>query len=185
MPNAQYSYFFIKFGKSVNEIFSAAIMIFDMPAKFLLAAAKISGTLNAEATCDDARAKLRGIERQTDMPTNKTVTLRYSASEEFWEVQCRAICALSIREQRTFSLPSLLTHVAEKKLKELGRLTAKDLLCFASSDAVRGEIPINIGVDKWVNDQLRRVRWRLSAESGTRVTNIQLHRLAFYIIIGS
>ena len=169
----------------MNEIFNAAIRIFDMPVNFLLAALKISGTLDSEATCDDARAKLRGIERQKDMPKSQTVTLRYSASEEFWEAQCRAICALSIREQRTFSLPSLLTHVAEKKLNDLGKLTPKDLLCFASSDAVCGEIPINIGVEKWVNDQLRRVRWRLSEASGTRVTNIQLHRLAFYIIIGS
>jgi hypothetical protein len=75
--------------------------------------------------------------------------------------------------------------MADKRLNELGNLTPKDLLFFASTDLVCGDIPINIGVDKWVNDRLRRVRWRLSDSSGTRVTNIQLHRLAFYIITGS
>ena len=75
--------------------------------------------------------------------------------------------------------------MADKKLNELGKLTPKDLLFFASTDLVCGDMPINIGVDKWVNDRLRRVRWRLSDLSGTRVTNIQLHRLAFYIITGS
>ena len=119
------------------------------------------------------------------MPKSQTVTLRYRASEAFWEMQCRAICELSIREQRAFSLPSLLAHMADQKLNELGKLTPKDLLFFASTDLVCGDIPINIGVDKWVNDRLRRVRWRLSDLSGTRVTNIQLHRLAFYIITGS
>src|SRR3546814_18220169 len=82
-----------------------------------------------------------------------------------------------ICERRAYSLPSLLAHVAEKKLGELGKLTPKDLLYFASTDSVCGDIPITIGVDKWVNDRLRRVRWRLAESSGTRVTNIQLHQL--------
>src|SRR3546814_7264063 len=68
------------------------------------------------------------------MPKTQTVTLRYRASEAFWEIQCRAICELSICERRAYSLPSLLAHVAEKKLGELGKLTPKDLLYFASTD---------------------------------------------------
>src|SRR3546814_4924254 len=79
------------------------------------------------------------------MPKTQTVTLRYRASEAFWEIQCRAICELSICERRAYSLPSLLAHVAEKKLGELGKLTPKDLLYFASTDSVCGDIPINIG----------------------------------------
>src|SRR3546814_13806036 len=87
------------------------------------------------------------------MPKTQTVTLRYRASEAFWEIQCRAICELSICERRAYSLPSLLAHVAEKKLGELGKLTPKDLLYFASTDSVCVDIPINIGEDKWVNDR--------------------------------
>src|SRR3546814_1422548 len=92
------------------------------------------------------------------MPKTQTVTLRYRASEAFWEIQCRAICELSICERRAYSLPSLLGHVAEKKIGVVGKLTPKDLLYFASTDSVCGDIPINIGVDKWANDRLRRVR---------------------------
>src|SRR3546814_19372863 len=119
------------------------------------------------------------------MPKTQTVTLRYRAIEAFWEIQCRAICELSICERRAYSLPSLLAHVAEKTLGELGTLTPKDLLYFASTDSVCGDIPITTGVDKWVNDRLRRDRWRLSDSSGTRVTNLQLHPLAFSIITGA
>lgn len=118
------------------------------------------------------------------MPNRKTVTLRYNVSDEFWRIQCQSICELSIRERRAFSLPSLLTFVAANLLAEMDNLGPKDLIFFSDAKVIGGDIPINIGIEQWVNDRLRRVRWRLSAESGTRVTNIQLHRLIFYTIIG-
>jgi|JI8StandDraft_1071087.scaffolds.fasta_scaffold591980_2 hypothetical protein len=118
------------------------------------------------------------------MPKSKTVTLRYNVSDEFWRIQCFSICELSIRERKSFSLPSLLTFAAENSIDELSNLGTKDLIYLSDAKVICGDIPVNIGIEQWVNDRLRRVRWRLSAESGMRVTNIQLHRLIFYTIIG-
>ena len=118
------------------------------------------------------------------MQNSKTVTLRYKVSDEFWRIQCQSICELSIREKRIFSLPSLLTFAVESLSKEIGALGPKDLIYMSGTKEICGNIPINIGIEQWVNERLRRERWRLSAESGTRVTNIQLHRLIFYTIIG-
>lgn len=118
------------------------------------------------------------------MRNSKTVTLRYNVSDEFWRVQCQSICELSIREKRIFSLPSLLTFAVENYARAMDDLGPKDLIYLSDTKIICGEIPVNIGIDQWVNDRLRRVRWRLSVESGTRVTNIQLHRLIFYTIIG-
>jgi hypothetical protein len=118
------------------------------------------------------------------MQNSKTVTLRYGVSEEFWRIQCQSICELSIREKRIFSLPSLLTFAAANFVSEMDNLGPKDLLFLSDINRIHGDIPVNIGIEQWVNDRLRRVRWRLSLDSGTRVTNIQLHRLIFYTIIG-
>lgn len=118
------------------------------------------------------------------MPNSKTVTLRYNVSDEFWRIQCQSICELSIREKRIFSLPSLLTFAVDNFASEMNALGPKDLIFLSDTKVICGNIPVNIGIEQWVNDRLRRERWRLSAESGTRVTNIQLHRLIFYTIIG-